>query len=183
MRLRERNEWQLFAALPKADLPLATAWWAVLILRGTLPAGLAIATGTLVAAVQHGASLAGPLTLVGTAFVLLQILTPVHQAISANLGERTAAWLYDRLTAACIRPPGIGHLEDPTLITDLTVARDFDTGMTGPPLSMSMDFIAGGLVLVFTGLSCAIVLFGFTWWAPLVLAGAWLSTQDRKSVV
>jgi ATP-binding cassette, subfamily B, bacterial len=177
VRLRERNEWQLFAALPKADLPLATAWWAVLILRGTLPAGLAIATGTLVAAVQHGASLAAPLTLVGTAFVLLQILTPVHQAISANLGERTAAWLYDRLTAACIRPPGIGHLEDPTLITDLTVARDFDTGMTGPPLSMSMDFIAGGLVLVFTGLSCAIVLFGFTWWAPLVLAGAWLSTH------
>ena len=29
----------------------------------------------------------------------------------------------------------MGHLEDPTLTSDLTVARDFDLGMTGPPLS------------------------------------------------
>ncbi len=176
-RLRERDEWRLFAALPKADGPLATAWWAVLILRGTLPAVLAIATGALVAAVQRSDSLTGPLTLVGATFVLLQILTPIHQAISSNLGERTAAWLYDRLTLACIRPPGMGHLEDPTLTTDLTVARDFDMGMTGPPLRISVEFIAGGLVLVLTGLSCAIVLFGYAWWAPLVLAGAWLSTH------
>ena len=40
----------------------------------------------------------------------------------------------------------MGHLEDPELTNDLTVARDFDLGMTGPPLSISMDFIAGGLV-------------------------------------
>jgi ATP-binding cassette, subfamily B, bacterial len=175
--LRERDEYQLFATLPKADALLATAWWAVLILRGTLPAVLAIATGTLVAAVQRRESLAGPLMLVGAAFVLLQILTPIHQVISANLGERTAAWLYDRLTSACIRPPGIGHLEDPKLTTDLTVARDFDAGMTGPPLRISIEFIAGGLVLVLAGLSCAVVLFGFAWWTPLVLGGAWLSTH------
>ena len=33
-----------------------------------------------------------------------------------------------------VRLPGMGHLEDPTLTSDLTVARDFDLGMTGPPL-------------------------------------------------
>ena len=37
----------------------------------------------------------------------------MHQAVSTNLGDRTAAWLYDRLTDACVRPPGMGHLEDP----------------------------------------------------------------------
>ena len=73
-------------------------------------------------------------TLVGVVFVLLQVLTPIHQAVGANLGDRTAAWLYDRLTEACVRPPGMGHLEDPKLTNDLTVARDFDLGMTGPPL-------------------------------------------------
>ena len=36
----------------------------------------------------------------GTVFVLLQVLAPVHTAISSNLGDRTAAWLYDRLTEA-----------------------------------------------------------------------------------
>ena len=37
--------------------------------------------------------------------------------------------------------------------SDLTVARDFDLGMTGPPLSISMDFIAGGLVEMIGGLA------------------------------
>ena len=49
--------------------------------------------------------------------------------------------------------------------------------MTGPPMHINMDFIAGGLVLTVTGLACAAVLFGYTWWAPLVLGGAWLATH------
>ena len=110
-------------------------------------------------------------------FVLLQVLTPIHQAVGANLGDRTAAWLYDRLTEACVRPPGMGHLEDPKLTNDLTVARDFDLGMTGPPLSISMDFIAGGLVELIGGLASAVVLAAYAWWAPILLGGAWLSTH------
>jgi ABC-type multidrug transport system fused ATPase/permease subunit len=175
--LRARKEWQFFAVLPRAATGLALAWWLVLIVRGVLPAVFAIAMGQLITAIQGGASLAGPLTLVGVAFVLLQILAPIHQVISANLGERTAAWLYDRLTEACVRPPGIGHLEDPTLTADLTVARDFDRGMTGPPLSISMDFIASGLVELIGGLACVAVLATYAWWAALLLAGAWLATH------
>jgi len=176
-RLRERQEWQFFAALPKADRFLALVWWAVLLLRGVLPALFAVAMGVLVAAVQRGESLAEPLTVVGVIFVLLQVLTPIHTAIGFNLGDRTAAYLYDRLTTACVRPQGMGHLEDPSLMGDLTVARDFDLGMTGPPLSYSMDFIAGGLVGIVGGLAAAVVLFGFSWWAPIVLVSAWLATH------
>jgi len=177
MQLTERNEWKFFAVLPRADRLLAAAWWIVLVLRGVLPAVFAVAMGVLVGAVQQGQSLVAPLALAGGVFVLLQILTPLHSAIGANLGDRTAAWLYDRLTEACVRPPGIGHLEDPKLTGDLTVARDFDLGMTGPPLNVSVDFIAGGLVELIGGLSCTVVLFAFSWWAPLVLAGAWLATH------
>jgi len=176
-RLSQRNELKFFGVLPRADRALAALWWAVLLLRGILPVVLAIAMGFLVSAVQRGDGLAISLTLTGVVFVLLQMLTPIHQAVSANLGDRTAAWLYDRLTDACVRPPGIGHLEDPKLTNDLTVARDFDLGMTGPPLSISMDFIAGGLVEMIGGIASAIVLAAFAWWAPLVLAGAWLATH------
>ena len=175
--LRERKEWKFFAVLPRVDRPLAVAWWTVLVLRGLLPAGFAIATGGLVGAVERGDALAGPLAFVGVLFVLLQVLSPIHQAQSANLGDRSAAWLYDRLTEACVRPQGMGHLEDPKLTNDLTVARDFDLGMTGPPLSISMDFIASGLVQMLGGLACALVLFAYAWWAPFVLAGAWLATH------
>jgi ATP-binding cassette subfamily B protein len=176
-RLRERQEWKLLGVLAQADRALASAWWGVLVLRGLLPALFGIAMGVLVGAVQRGAGLAAPLTFVAVVFLLLQVLPPIQQAISANLGDRTAAWLHDRLTEACVRPPGMGHLEDSQLTGDLTVARDFDLGMTGPPLSISMDFIAGGLVEMIGGLACAAVLTGYRWWAPLVLAGAWLATH------
>ena len=145
-RLTGRKEWMFFAALPQADGTLAIAWWAAVVLRGVLPAVFAIAMGALVVAVQRGDDLTPSLAVVGAAFVLLQVLTPIQTAISLNLGDRTAAFLYDRLTAACVRPAGMGHLEDPSLTADMTAARDFDLGMTGPPLSYSMDFIAGGLV-------------------------------------
>ncbi|HLJ66752.1 MAG TPA: ABC transporter ATP-binding protein [Chloroflexota bacterium] len=176
-RLRRRQEWKFFSVLPRADRPLAVSWFAVLLLRGILPAFFAIAMGVLIAAVQHGGSLTGPLVLTGTVFVLLQVLTPIHTAIGANLGDRTAAWLYDRLTEACVLPPGMGHLENPMLTNDLTIARDFDLGIMGPPLWVSMDFIASGLVDIIGGLALAIVLVRYAWWAALLLAGAWLATH------
>ena len=175
--MQDRNEWKFFAALPKADAALTAAWWAVLLLRGTLSVAFALAMGALVVAVQRDAGFGAPLGMVGVVFVLLQVLTPLHTAIGANLGDKTAAWLYDRLMDACVRPPGIGHLENPTLAADLTVARDFDLGMTGPPLNVALDFIAGGLVMSVSGFASALVLFRFTWWAPLVLGAAWLATH------
>jgi len=79
----------------------------------------------------------------------------------------------------------MGHLEDPRLTSDLTVARDFDLGMTGPPLSLSMDFIAGGLVELIGGIASAIVLATYAWWAALLLVGAWAGTHFllRESAV
>lgn len=176
-RLRQRQETQFFAAHFQAAPGLATAWWVLLILRGVMPALLAVATGTLIGAVDDGEPLGGPLVFVGVVFVMFSVLTPLHQAVSSNLGSRLAAWLYDRLMIATTTPPGMGHLERPELTNDLTMARDFDLGITGPPLDISMDFIASGLVQMVGGLASAALLFAFAWWAPLVLAGAWLSTH------
>src|SRR5450432_627764 len=167
-RLRASNEWKFAGVIGQADGPLAAAWWSLLVLRGLLPALFAIAMGTLVSAVQRHGELAAPLTLAGAVFVLLQVLPPIHHATGTNLGSRIAAWLYDQLTIACVRPPGMGHLENPKLTNDLTMARDFDLGITGPPMSMSMDFIAGGLVEMIGGLASAAVLAAYTWWAPAV---------------
>jgi ABC-type multidrug transport system fused ATPase/permease subunit len=177
VRLRERDEWRLPGVLFQSDRVLATAWWVVLVLRGVLPALFVIAMGAVVGAVQRGEGLIGPLSVVGAAFVLMQVLAPIHVAISQNLGSRTAGWLYDRLTSACVRPPGMGHLENPKLTSDLTMARDFDLGITGPPLAYSMDFIAAELVVMVTGLASAIVLVAYAWWAPLLLAAAWFATH------
>src|ERR1043166_5867457 len=161
-RLRARDGWKFFAVLPLADLSLGLAWWTILLLRGVLPAVLAVAMGGLVGSVQRGAPLVAPLAVVGSVFVLLQVLSPLHQVVGANLGSRTAAWLYDKLTLACVRPPGMAHLENPRLTTDLTMARDFDLGISGPPLSMCMGFIASGLAKMVGGIASAFVLAAYS---------------------
>jgi len=176
-RLKARKEWIFFSVLPQADRALALAWWTALLLRGLLPPLFAIAMGVLVGAVQRGDSLVKSLTMAGVVFVLLQVLSPLHHAVGANLGNRTAAWLYDELTTACTGPPGMGHLEDPRLTTDLAMARDFDLSITGPPLSISMDFIASGMVEMVGGLASALILAAYAWWAPPLLIGAWLGTH------
>ncbi len=63
------------------------------------------------------------------------------------------------------------------MTSDLAVARDFDLGLTGPPLAISMDFIASGLVELIGGLASALVLAAYAWWAAVLLAGAWIATH------
>jgi ATP-binding cassette, subfamily B, bacterial len=176
-RLRTRQEWQFFAALPKADPVLATVWWALLILNGVMPAVFAVSIGATVGAVEQDRPVAAALVVTGVVFVLMLILNPIQTAVSMNLGNKVSAWLNEGLIQACVQPPGIGHLEDPDLADDLTTAREFDRGMTGPPMYLDVDFIATSLVSVVSGVASAVVLAGFTWWAPLVLVAAWGSTH------
>ena len=176
-RLRARPEWQFFAELPKADPRLAVAWWALLVVSGVMPAVFAVAIGVTVGAVQQNGPVSAPLALTGAVFVIMLAATPILTAVSMNLGNRLSALLNERLIRACVEPPGIGHLEDPDLTDDLTTAREFDRGMTGPPMYLNVDFIASSLVNVVSGVASAIVLMGFTWWAPLALAVAWGSTH------
>ncbi len=176
-RLRSHDTVSFFRVLYRASPRLAVGWWALLLLRGAMPALLAVSTGVLVGAVRDGSSLTGPLTFVSVVFVLVQVLTPVQQAVSAVLGATTADWLHDQLMVGAVTPPGMGHLESNELAEDLSMARDFDLGMNGPPLVVGMDFIAGGLVLLLSGVLSAAVLFGFAWWAPLVLLVAWGATH------
>ena len=176
-RLRVRPEWQFFAALPKADPLLAVAWWALLVVSGVMPAVFAVAIGVTVGAVQQNSPVGAPLALTGAVFVIMLAATPILTAVSMNLGNRLSALLNETLIRACVEPPGIGHLEDPDLTDDLTTAREFDRGMTGPPMYLNVDFIASSLVNVVSGVASAVVLTGFTWWAPLALVVAWGSTH------
>ena len=64
-RLRARADWQFAGVLARADLGLAAAWWALLTLRGLLPALFAIAMGWLIGTIELRGDLWAPLAVVG----------------------------------------------------------------------------------------------------------------------
>jgi ATP-binding cassette, subfamily B, bacterial len=175
--VRRRPATRFFLSITRSLPGFATAWWLLLLARALVPAALAIATGLLVGRVQDGGSLTGPLVVFGVVFVVSQVAPPLHQVVGALLGHHFSSVLNDRLMGATLRPDGVGHLERGDLTNDLTTARDFDLGWTGPPMFMNMDFIAQGLVMLLGGIASALVLVAFTWWAPLLLLLAWGSTH------
>jgi ABC-type multidrug transport system fused ATPase/permease subunit len=175
--VRERPATRLFLSMTRSVPGFAAVWWLLLLIRALVPAALAIATGLLVGRVQDGAALTTPLVAFAVVFVASQVSPPLHQVVGALLGHHFSSVLNDRLMAATLGPDGVGHLERGDLTNDLTTARDFDLGWTGPPMFMNMDFIAQGLVMLLGGIASALVLIGFTWWAPLLLLLAWGATH------
>ena len=133
-RLRRRQEWQFFGALFRAAPGHAVAWWIGLVARGSLPAAIAVVSGWLISAVTGGDPLTAPLIAMAVVFIAAQVVGPLHEAVGSSLGDRTATSLNDRLLATTLGPPGVAHLERADLANDLTMARDFDLGITGPPL-------------------------------------------------
>ena len=166
-----------FRTLYRAAPGLAAAWWGLLLLGGVLPAVFALITGALIDAIDDGDPLTTPLVAIGVVFVAMQVVNPLHVAIGQNLGRKTADYMNDRLIKSTTGPPGISHLEDPGLSAELSMARDFDLGIMAPPLFVSMNFIAGGLRPLISGVSAAAVLFAFGWWQPLLLVAGWGSTH------
>ena len=134
-------------------------------------------SGWLIAAVTEGEALTPALVTMAVVFVGSQVVGPLHEALGADLGNRTATSLNDRLMAATLDPPGVAHLERADLANELSMARDFDLGITGPPLSYSMNFIADGLVGLVTGVASAVVLAWYGWWQAIVLVLAWSATH------
>jgi ATP-binding cassette, subfamily B, bacterial len=179
-------EWNLvFRVLPRAHRGLAGAWWAFVVVRALLPGVLIIATGALVGAVGTGRPASWSLAIVAASSVLILVLSPIQNSLSANLGAQVGRDLHERMLRAAIEPSGVAHLEDPALADDFTLARDFDLGITAPPTRVCMPFVANGLVEVGSGLTAAAILFWFQWWAPLVLVSCWLATHRllRESTV
>jgi ABC-type multidrug transport system fused ATPase/permease subunit len=170
-------EWRFFGALWRADRSATAWWWALVAVRGALPAAFAVAMGGLVAAVERGSSPTGGLVAVGTVFVAMQALGPAHDALSSNLGATVSFWLHDRLHEACDGPHGLAHLDHPDLADELSAARDFDLGLAGPPIVVCMPNIGGGFSALAAGAAQALLLAGYRWWAPLLVGGAWASTH------
>ena len=147
-------------------------------LRGLLPAVFAIAMGWLVGTIQRGGRSCGAARRWSASCLCsCRCSRPFitrSEPISAA-GPRPGSTTSSPPPASGRQ--GWGTWKNPELTSDLTMARDFDLGISGPPLFISMGFIASGLVEMVGGLASAVVLAAYAWWAPFLLAGAWLATH------
>jgi ATP-binding cassette, subfamily B, bacterial len=175
--LRGSSITALLRANLRASKLLGITWWTMLLVRAILPAGITLGLGSLVRAITNGRSVDASLALVAFCFAAFSVSGPVHTQIGAILGDRTSGQLQSELVAACSTPAGIAHLERPGLAAELVAARDFDLGIMGPPIAVSMGFVGSGLVMLLGGVAQALALATVTWWGAIVIAGAWLSTH------
>jgi ATP-binding cassette, subfamily B, bacterial len=177
IKLSTSPTWQFFATLSKGSRRLAATWWVLIITAGALPALFSVSVGLLISAIQRDADLTLPLVLLGAVFAASLAQAPALAQIAANLGDSLAKWLYARLLRSATSPAGIAHLEAREVVGDLAVAQDFDRGLSGPSLSLSLGIISNGLVSIAIGFAQTLLLFGFAWWAPFLVGGSWASTH------
>jgi len=143
----------------------------VVAVTAALPAGLAVASGVLVAALTTGraaTSTTAPALALGVLFLLLQLLPPLAQALAESLGRRVDRAVRLRVMGALDRSAGVAHLEE-TAVADLVGGVNgglVGTGMRDAVVGFAnMGIARGGPLLG------AVVLVAFHWWlAPLLLA-------------
>ncbi len=172
----------LLTILYRAHSRLALAWWGFILINSLLPLALTLSIGWIVESAMKGNVQPESLGLLGIVFITLNMLSTLGETVSSSLGARASEWCHRRLLQACLAPQSISHLEQPELMADLSAARDFDLGIAGAPLTVSLPRVSARLVAIGTGLVHAPLLLAVGWYAPLILIPAWLLTSVMLGV-
>ncbi|HEX8395538.1 MAG TPA: hypothetical protein VF665_24515, partial [Longimicrobium sp.] len=177
--------WRAFAGLLwRASPARVLAFGALVLAAGLLPAGVILATGALIraipAVVDHGmAGAAGNAALLALAAVALgtSALSVAGSLLAQQAAVLDAAFaleVHHTVARAALETPGVAALEDPAFADELeAVAEAERTGVLQTPVTQ----LSGVLTTRLQGAGAFIILLGFAWWAPLVLAAAWHLTN------
>jgi ATP-binding cassette, subfamily B, bacterial len=171
-------------------MALRTAGWrspvagVLLALGAGLPALEMVALGALVGslpATMHAgfASAAGrgteaALIAWGGLMLLLQVVPRIRTAMVTAMGWRLDSSLRQRTMAAVNRPWGIAHLEDPAVAN--LISRTGGIGVAGyTPGTAFTQLINARVATTLSALVSGALLFGYHWWAPVLLAAVLLA--------
>jgi ATP-binding cassette subfamily B protein len=175
--------------LPQASLLGTVGLITEIVFTSLTPIAMMFATGVLIAAVSGGTSplpgSADPWIALGVMallIVVLEIILPFTEAVTERLAYRVDLLLRERVLRAVLAPPTLAHLEDPGLANEVAMARTVGTESVQPPqIVAALSGIATARLLA---VGSAVVLAGYRWWAPLVLVGIWLVSNEayRRAV-
>ncbi|MQA86740.1 MAG: ATP-binding cassette domain-containing protein [Streptosporangiales bacterium] len=182
MRIRVRRAVLDFVwLLPQADRPGTLALAAQIVAAGLLPVALMLATAAVIAAVSTGRSPLpggtwGAVAALAAVLVTFQVVVPLLGPATERLAHRLDLLLRMRMLRAVLAPPTLAHLEDPKLADELAQARTVGTEEVQTPLAVGALSAVAATRLMAAG--SAVVLAGYSWWAPVALLACWVATNE-----
>ncbi|MFE3181823.1 ABC transporter ATP-binding protein [Streptomyces violascens] len=182
--------WALLRLLPRASLPLTATLSALMLCEAALTPLLMLSIGVLVgrlpgvhsglgSAAGHGILVA--FAVVCAMYVANLLAEPAIEITSAQLGRRVTAITARLVMRGALRPQGIAALEDPEVADQLVLAQGQGTGML--PVAQAVTALPALFSARAAGVTSALLLMGFRWWAPLPLIAVWKVTgrwRDRE---
>jgi len=179
VRMSFNSRWEIARELPKSGTGVTIAAIVLNVVLGILPVLFILGTSFMLgqvpeatkAGVHSGAwnSLVIAFLLAASAFVALQLLTPLQASLGELITRRIDGQAADRLISDSLKTPGIGPLEDQELLDELSEsATQLEFGFRTPGRACAglVALIARYLQLV--GL-VAIVGIVFSWLAAAAL--------------
>jgi ATP-binding cassette subfamily B protein len=184
-RISDPAHWRaLLALLWRAGRWRVAVLAALVLAVGLLPTGVMLLTGALVhaipGAVGHGLGSAGgePARLaLGGLLLALAVLALAGGALmqlSRVLDSAFALEVHDAVAAVTLGTPGLAPLEDPALADELQAIHDAERRDTLRRTVLALSSVA---TMRLRGIGAFVVLLGFQWWAPFLLAAAWHLTN------
>jgi len=182
MRESVNSRWEIARELPKSGTAVTVSAVVLNIVLGILPVlfilGTSFMLGRVPAATAAGVgssawdSLVVAFLLAASAFVVLQLLTPLQASLGELITRRVDGQTADRLIGDALRTPGIGPLEDQELLDDLSDSADqLEFGYRTPGRACA-GLVA--LIARYLQLAALIVVVGvvFSWLAAAALFAA-----------
>jgi ATP-binding cassette, subfamily B, bacterial len=156
----------------------------LLLVVGLLPTLLILVMGALVgaipAAVEHGLDSAGgqpallALSLLVFGLMALAVAGAALGHLAGALDLASAMEVHRTVAAVALGTPGVAQLEDPAFADQLQAVQDADRRGVLRQTAVALSVVASTRL---RGIGAFVVLLGFRWWAPLVLALAWHLTN------
>ena len=161
--------------------PLSVAVAIYTAAASVLPNVVLVAAGRLVgdvpAAARDGLSspagdrLIGALAITGVAYAAALLLGPMQSALASVVKWRLVYNTQDRLIAAVSRPVGTGHLEDPAVLDDLSLAQGQLVNQWTADAPMTLALVVSNRA---SGLIACGVLASWRWWLGLGMLAMWI---------
>ena len=138
--------------------------------QGLMLPAFTVATGALAGAISDGRAATGPLVAIGALFTLQRLLDPVLLELGSMLTRKVDEILMERVMRAMAAPPGLAHVEDPTVLDAALQSQGALTGYTPGSAATYIPYVLKRRVW---GVSSLLIVAGYRWWLLLVLVPAY----------